>query len=83
MSDDEIMELRGKNADRFKQEKETLYQEYIKMDNYLLDEFNKNKKHFHFKRKKEMSQYMSRDFNPFNTFSYGKTNPMIPPKDEK
>lgn len=75
MTDQEISELRGKNASRFSAEKDILYQEYLKMDEYLLGEYNKNAIHQHFKTKKEMQEAMARDFNPFNTFSFGRKKP--------
>lgn len=75
MTDLEIIELRGKNADRFSAEKEGIYQEYLKMDYYLLNLLEKNATHRHFKTKREMSEVMSHDFNPYNTFSFGPKNP--------
>ena len=75
MTDTEIYELRGKNADRYQAEKDALYQEYLSMDRYLLNMMEKNAVHRHFSIKQEMEGAMSHDYNPYNTFSFGCSNP--------
>lgn len=42
MTDQEIIELRNLNAERFKRENENLWQEYLKMDCYFQDLHKKN-----------------------------------------
>lgn len=75
MTDAELLELMGLNSKRFENEKNALYDEFIKMDQFIKDGFKKNAIHRHFKTKKEMQEVMGRDFNPWNTFSYGKKDP--------
>jgi hypothetical protein len=75
MTDLEIMELREKNSDRFLSEKEVLFQEYFKMDEYLMHLLKQNATHRHFKTKKEMVEFMAKDYNPYNTFSFGRKDP--------
>ena len=72
MSDEELLHLMGMNAERFQTEKEALYSQFAKMDEFIKEGFKKNAVHRHFKTKKECRLAMARDFNPFNTFSWGK-----------
>lgn len=72
MTDNELLDLMKLNSDRFSSEKETLYNQYLIMNTFILDEFKKNSIHRHFKTKKEMEKAMSKDFNLYNTFSWGR-----------
>ena len=75
MTDEEIFLLIELNASRYATEKETLYQEFIKMDVFIKEHLKKNAVHKHFKTKKEMVKCMRSDFNPYSTFSFGRKNP--------
>ncbi len=76
MTDEEISILRFMNANRHEEAKENNYQQYIKLDDFLIEQYKKNTKHHHFKTKKSMKAAMLNDFNPYNTFSWGKINPV-------
>ncbi len=72
MTDQEILDLMALNITRYEKGKDSLYEEYLKMNRFINDLHKKNATHRHFKTRREMKEYMMRDFNPFNTFSYGK-----------
>jgi hypothetical protein len=72
MTDKEIFEFRQMNCDRYNAVKHANYTAYLQTDEYLMELLKKNAFHKHFKTKKEMDIAMKTDFNPFNTFSFGK-----------
>lgn len=82
MNDQELLVLKEMNVNRYEQEKNALYYQFIKMDEFIKDGLEKNATHRHFKTKKMMKDVMNNDFNPFNTYSYGIKDP-TKPKQEK
>lgn len=72
MTDAELFDLMEKNSSRFQTEKNILYDEFQKMDHFIKEGLKRNATHRHFKTQREMREVMMRDFNPYNTFSFGK-----------
>ena len=77
MTNEEILKLMDMNSSRYQRERECLYNEFISMNNFIHDKFKENAVHRHFKTKKEARAAMAKDFNPFNTFSYGEKDPTL------
>lgn len=75
MTDTELLDLMGRNVSRFEAEKNVLYNQLLAMDDFIQQGFKKNAVHRHFKTKREMREAMAKDFNPYNTFSFGKKAP--------
>jgi len=72
LTDEELFVIQRMNLERYNLEKEAIYAEYCKMDEFIMEGLKKNAKHQHFSTKKKVKEAMLRDNNPFNTFSSGK-----------
>lgn len=75
-TENDILELMNANSEVYRAAREAAYRDYILIDEYIKKHWEKMAVHRHFKTKKAMKEAMLRHLNPWDTFSYGKKDPM-------
>lgn len=72
MDDQELFLLMKLNAERTQNEKNSIMEEFYKMDDFIHERLKLNAKHYVFKTKKKLKEAINQDMNPYSTFEWKK-----------
>jgi hypothetical protein len=72
MDDQELFLLMKLNAERTQNEKNSIMEEFYKMDDFIHERLKLNSKHYVFKTKKKLKEAINQDMNPYSTFEWKK-----------